>query len=144
MKTVIVTDIFGKTAALEELANSICKSHIIIDPYNGRDMSFESESDAYEYFISNIGLENYINYLNIALAKLDSTIKLVGFSIGAAAIWNLSGSFDFSHVKKLPVFMGPELETIETLCHVSQLLLFFQNQKNTFRYQIWFRICATL
>lgn len=86
MITVIVADIFGRTSVLDELANTICKNYLIVDPYDGQNEMFQIESDAYEYFSSNIGLENYSTHLINSLTKLDSSVNLVGFSVGAAAI----------------------------------------------------------
>ena len=109
MTTVIVTDIFGKTQALAELANKISKNHLIVDPYDGQNRMFHTERDAYEYFTSNIGLENYSKHLLNYLIKLDSSVNLVGFSIGAAAIWNLSGVLGASHINKAICFYGSQI-----------------------------------
>jgi hypothetical protein len=47
----IVTDIFGITPALEELAGAVVSVTAIIDPYSGKEMNFGAESLAYEYFM---------------------------------------------------------------------------------------------
>ena len=135
MISVIVADIFGKTPALEELANIICKNHLIVDPYDGQYKMFQTESDAYEYFSSNIGLGNYSKHLINSLTNLDSSVNLVGFSIGAAAIWNLSGSFASSRINKATCFYGSQIRNNRKVVHYFPLLLLSQKQKNTFRYQ---------
>jgi len=59
MKTIVITDIFGKTVPLMELAFSIGQEILIFDPYNGNDMSFRDENEAYLYFQSNVGVPQY-------------------------------------------------------------------------------------
>ncbi|KGK03078.1 hypothetical protein QMA03_10980 [Pseudoalteromonas sp. APC 3356] len=49
MNLVLVSDIFGKTAALKALAEEL-NAQSIVDPYGGVDMAFNSEQQAYEYF----------------------------------------------------------------------------------------------
>ncbi|GEA02988.1 dienelactone hydrolase [Alteromonas sp. KUL17] len=130
--TVVVTDIFGKTPALEELANAICKNHIIVDPYDGQNKMFHTESDAYEYFSSNIGLENYSKHLINSLTKLDSSVNLVGFSVGAAAIWNLSGSLGPSHINKAICFYGSQIRNNRKVVPLFPVTLVFPKTEKHF------------
>mgnify|MGYP000412717525 FL=1 len=55
MNLVLVSDIFGKTPALVTLAKKL-NANMIVDPYSGVDMAFNSEQQAYEYFIQHSGL----------------------------------------------------------------------------------------
>jgi len=104
MAIILVSDIFGKTPALVELANEL-NAELIIDPYNGIDMGFNSEADAYDYFTEHIGFDAYFTLLTKAINSIRLTsstsltpltqavntpITLIGFSVGAAAIWRLS------------------------------------------------------
>lgn len=132
MITVIVADIFGRTPALEELASTICKNYLIVDPYDGQNEMFQTESDAYEYFSSNIGLENYSTHLINSLTKLDSSVNLVGFSVGAAAIWNLSGRFAFSHVNKATCFYGSQIRNNRKVVPLFPVTLIFPKAEKHF------------
>jgi len=58
MNIILVSDIFGKTPALIQLAEAIGAT-AIIDPYDGVDMGFEDESKAYAYFVEQVGFEQY-------------------------------------------------------------------------------------
>ncbi len=109
MATIIVSDIFGRTPALEELAGAINTGSLIVDPYEGTHMQFNTESDAYTFFSSNIGLDAYTKHLGEILTKIDSAINLVGFSVGASAIWNLSNSSAFPFVAQATCFYGSQI-----------------------------------
>lgn len=90
MNSILVTDIFGKTEALLALAKAI-KAETIIDPYDGRIMAFENEAHAYQYFTENVGLDVYTDKLFQVITNCSDESSLIGFSVGAAAIWQLSG-----------------------------------------------------
>jgi len=89
MKKIIVSDVFGNTPALIALGNAI-NANVILDPYDGINMRFVDEKQAYTYFTEHIGIEKY---LDIVLEKIDDctlSCKLIGFSVGASVIWQLS------------------------------------------------------
>ena len=56
MSTILVSDIFGRTSALEKLGDELPGSVEIVDPYSGLFMEFKEESAAYQFFTENIGL----------------------------------------------------------------------------------------
>lgn len=87
---IVASDIFGRTCALEELAGNLINV-TIIDPYEGRYMDFSDEDEAYAYFQENVGLQRYKKIIIGAIAQTERDLRLVGFSVGAAAIWAISG-----------------------------------------------------
>lgn len=89
MIKIIVADIFGRTPALITLGDSM-NADVIVDPYNGEEMNFANEAQAYDYFIANIGLDNYQKKLLQVIEQHACECRLIGFSVGAAAIWKLS------------------------------------------------------
>lgn len=89
MNHIIVADIFGKTPALIALANTI-NADVIVDPYSGEHMNFKNEAQAYNYFTENIGLDKYLETLLKTVKECSGECILVGFSIGASVIWQLS------------------------------------------------------
>ena len=91
MNIVIVADIFGKTKHLESLANALSGQVQILDPYQGRDMGFKNEAQAYEYFNQQVGNNKYTDELKVALSLTKGLVYLIGFSVGATAVWNVSG-----------------------------------------------------
>ncbi len=118
MKIIIVSDIFGRTPELEgfmaELPLSLLKEKIV-DPYQGVDMKFKNESYAYEYFQKNIGIENY---KAIVLKKIKQIcnnclddLLLIGFSVGASAIWALSNKLSVHGDIKAVCFYGSQIRS---------------------------------
>ena len=90
MTIVIVSDIFGKTPALEKLCSDLPGRVIIVDPYKGKYLQFKDESEAYSYFSKHVGLDCYSKILENEVELVSDNLILVGFSIGASAIWEIS------------------------------------------------------
>ena len=89
-KIIFVADIFGKNQNLQTLINDCLIDDVyIIDPYQGQEISFDGESLAYQAFIEQGGLESYTLQLKKYLAQQIQPVKLIGFSAGASAIWQL-------------------------------------------------------
>lgn len=104
MNLIAITDIFGKTAAFEKLISDISTNFEeieIVDPYDGNAINFKDESDAYRYFRDKVGLNKYIGLLHEKIKnKNDSKQILLGFSIGASAVWVISKKLQsFSNTK---------------------------------------------
>lgn len=99
IKSIIVSDIFGKTPALVALGKAI-EVDMIVDPYDGRNMNFENEVQAYDYFIENIGIDSYLEKLLTVLNESSNECILIGFSIGASVIWKLS-ELKSQHINKI-------------------------------------------
>ena len=49
MKNIIVTDIFGRTQFVEDLASRFWMPTEILDPYCAKQMAFTSEQEAYHF-----------------------------------------------------------------------------------------------
>jgi len=107
MKLIIVADIFGKTAALMRISTELGAIDVI-DPYDGIEMCFNSEDEAYRYFSEHVGLDHY---LEIIIQRLQHTtdVTLVGFSVGAAAIWRLSDSKIATNINSAIGFYGSQI-----------------------------------
>ena len=89
MNNIVVADVFGKTSALVELGSAI-NADVIVDPYNGRSMNFKDETQAYNYFIEHVGLDKYLATLSKIVKEYSDECTLIGFSVGASVIWQLS------------------------------------------------------
>lgn len=86
----IVSDIFGVTESLIALSHRLSTASEIFDPYHGEVQSFNNEKSAYEYFIETVGLDTYSAQLAERVRVYDTPVRLIGFSIGASALWNIS------------------------------------------------------
>lgn len=131
MKTIIVTDIFGKTPALVALSKSI-NAHRIIDPYHGVDMAFDNEAEAYSYFLNHVGFENYFFQLQQIIKSNSSATLLIGFSIGATAIWRLSKMHSIIQVKRGICYYGSQIRYFRDIEPRFPIELIFPNKEPHF------------
>lgn len=97
MQLIAITDIFGKTKHFQEMIDHLSSAYDeveMIDPYNGVDNRFVSEEEAYEHFQETMGLKKYSEILLQALQSKETNKQIVvlGFSVGASAIWAISGN----------------------------------------------------
>ena len=127
MNILIAADIFGHTPALDRLAQrlserlgkQLIKTTIdIIDPYDGQ-TSFRDETAAYAFFSSRTSIAAYSEKIskflkpdNIKpnhLKKGRQPHTLIGFSVGASAIWHLSGNVAFAGIQQALGFYGAQI-----------------------------------
>lgn len=108
MTIILVSDVFGKTPALISLSEEL-NADTIVDPYNGVDMGFKSESDAYSYFTEQVGLDLYLAKLLKVIQSGSTSRTLIGFSIGASAVWRLSEKVPSNFVKRAICFYGSQI-----------------------------------
>ena len=111
MKTIVITDIFGRTTALERLTAEISEDALILDPYDSEFMNFKNEEAAYAYFSENVGLGSYADKLKQVLLEQQGEVLLIGFSVGASAIWNISGDESITVVKKAICYYGSQIRS---------------------------------
>jgi len=116
MHKIVVSDIFGKTQALYKLCKALGDNVDIIDSYGGKYMGFQTEEQAYEFFMANVGLKTYCDLLQSSLKKIPSPITLIGFSVGASAIWGASESLTTEKVKRAVCFYGSQVR------HLSEIM----------------------
>lgn len=100
MKYLLISDIWGRTPELELLATKFSRlgETEILDPYSGEFQGFSTEQQAYHYFTDNIGLESYANLLQNKLDSEHEPLCLIGFSVGASAIWLISKLYNQAKV----------------------------------------------
>ena len=118
MKILIAADIFGHTPALDRFAQRLSEQLIkttmdIIDPYDGQ-TSFKEETEAYAFFSSRTSIAAYSekisNHLKSDRIKPGSQPHtLIGFSVGAAAIWHLSADPAFAGIQQAIGFYGAQI-----------------------------------
>ena len=103
-----ISDIFGKTPELEKLAESLSEDVEIIDPYAGEFIPFANESEAYDYFKENVGIDRYCEVVRNRLEQSPCSM-LIGFSVGATVIWLLSADPSLKHPVKAACFYGSQI-----------------------------------
>lgn len=132
MTHIIVSDIFGRTPALEEIAANLSGSWEIFDPYNSLYMGFGNESEAYTYFTSEHGLESYAEKLWQFLSSYKEQVSLIGFSVGAAAIWKISHQQELHNISHAICFYGSQIRHHIEVSPLFPIRLIFPLTENHF------------
>ncbi|MBU2880396.1 dienelactone hydrolase family protein [Psychrosphaera sp. B3R10] len=162
MKIILVSDIFGRTPAVESLVADLLDTldHAedidIVDPYQGQFVPFENELSAYRYFTDNVGLVTYSNLLETRLAaqmpvshaigefssnallqqppeQKKPLILLIGFSVGASAIWNIADRFiDAQNQITAIGYYGSQIRNNLNVAPIFPIQLIFPQQEQHF------------
>ena len=131
MSVVLVADIFGRTTALTTLAKEL-DAAVIVDPYDGVDMGFSHEAQAYAYFMAQVGIEAYCLVLLKTLASTLTVTDLVGFSVGAAVIWKLSEHQSLKQIRRGICYYGSQIRNFKQLNPLFELELIFPKLEGHF------------
>ncbi|WP_027184289.1 hypothetical protein [Desulfovibrio inopinatus] len=87
MHCVLVTDVFGVTPDVHEIARQL-EMPLVIAPYSA-DSWFEDETAAYAWFMEQVGITEYASIIERELDGLTGPLVVIGFSVGATALWTL-------------------------------------------------------
>jgi dienelactone hydrolase len=128
MNAIIVSDIFGRTPELEDIAvqlSSNSSGATIVDPYEGKFKEFKNEEEAYTNFQQTVGIERYKEYILKVINHSKSDFCLIGFSVGASAIWALSEEIQtYGNVKAI-CFYGSQIRNYLNVNPKIKIELFF-------------------
>lgn len=131
MSIILVTDVFGKTPALIKLSEEL-NAKVIVDPYNGLDMGFTNEAEAYSYFVDNVGFAAYLSKLLKVTESVSAVCTLIGFSIGASVIWKLSEQQTVKNVKYGICYYGSQIRNFQEVNPLFELQLIFPKSEPHF------------
>lgn len=132
MRLMLVSDIFGDTPALRKLAEAIDTNASIIHPYHDTTPSFNTEQDAYQYFCDRVGLAQYTQHLFQELSKITEPVFLLGFSVGASAIWQLSEQVEPGKIRLAKGYYGSQIRNNHALTPQFPLELIFPASESHF------------
>lgn len=108
MKVIIASDIFGRTKALKKLVSELPGKIEIVDPYHS-EIAFEDEVKAYAFFTQEVGLDQYTQQLFDTVKVSNEPVSLLGFSMGASAMWRLSAEAEIANVTSATLFYGSQI-----------------------------------
>ena len=131
MSIMLVSDIFGKTPALITLADEL-NAKVIVDPYDGEYIKFNDELEAYAYFMENVGFDAYLVKLLAAINIAGSDITLIGFSIGASAVWKLSEQLSLNNVSRGICYYGSQIRYFKEVEPSFEIELIFPKYEEHF------------
>ncbi|QDP02136.1 hypothetical protein [Thalassotalea sp. PS06] len=121
MISCLVTDIFGRTDAMEELAAELSADSNtdsgslaewrILDPYQGVRHDFTDEASAYGYFQQHMGLTNYESLIAEELNNTQYSLA-IGFSVGASALWQYLSQSKSMSIQQAVLFYGSQIRNM--------------------------------
>lgn len=131
----VISDIFGKTDALQKLIFELNIEAVVIDPYQGQPMEFSDEQTAYQYFMKNVGLAHYqriISDTTFATSKPVNSkpVNIVAFSVGASALWAISETTN--NVRSAMCFYGSQIRHYRDINPSFPIQLWFPRQEPHF------------
>ena len=112
---IIAPDIYGLTPAVEELAGQLAADQVIpLDPYDGKSGWFTDQAKAYAHFTRHVGLAAYARSIyNLLMDRPPDQRQgarvLLGFSVGASALWTLSDNHEFSDIRLCLGYYGSQI-----------------------------------
>ena len=132
MHRIIVSDIFGRTSALEKIAEVLPGYVDILDPYDSKYMGFSNEAEAYACFSSEVGLDTYAEKLSGIIAAQPKEIDLLGFSVGASAIWKISNQEESKNISSALCFYGSQIRDYIDITPKFPVRLIFPSSESHF------------
>ncbi|MCP4721593.1 MAG: hypothetical protein GY860_19215 [Desulfobacteraceae bacterium] len=128
MDILIAADIFGHTPALDRLAKKLRGNTLeIMDPYDGK-TTFRDEAAAHAFFTARVGIPAYSDKIAARLKTGKPNQTLIGFSVGAAAIWHLSSNPNLSGIRQALCFYGSQIRYQTKIAPVFDVRLFFPSE----------------
>ncbi|MET3116015.1 dienelactone hydrolase [Undibacterium sp. GrIS 1.8] len=145
MTVLIATDVFGKTPALASLVRSLGQNCLVISPFDDEQSDFRSEQVAYQAFIAQGGLKRYVEKI-IALLEAqqfeakhnaehnaeqnsahnpENKLHVIGFSVGASALWMVAASSLARKIGSAHLFYGSRIREythLQALCPTRLIL----------------------
>ena len=103
---VIISDIFGKTHALKTFSEYFPGAKVI-SPY-ANDLAFTDEENAYQYFSSTVGIEQYYQTIKQVVSP-EQSYFFIAFSMGASALWQFLASNKVAQSSVAVGFYGSQI-----------------------------------
>ncbi|WP_100642476.1 dienelactone hydrolase family protein [Alteromonas facilis] len=108
-RVLVASDIFGATKAFDELAHQIAQDPIILSPYTDLPLEFKNEAEAYEYFCQHTSVNEYAMKIYNQISAFKGVLVVIGFSVGASALWKCLSEHADSPVLAFYGFYGSQI-----------------------------------
>ena len=108
----IVPDIFGKTDELLDFRRnfeSFYRRIDILDPYHGVSVDCADETTAYAAFQQHCGLDALTRLVRDAARCSGQNLDIIGFSVGASAVWAMSDTPEANGIGQAFCFYGSRI-----------------------------------
>jgi hypothetical protein len=104
MNYLLVTDIFGKTAHLTQLAQQLRGKTCLCDPYSGQIQLPINEQFQYQHFLTHCGHDGYLEKVHLKMSSLREPTTIIAFSAGATAVWRAQAELKNTAIKRVIAF----------------------------------------
>ncbi len=78
-------------------------------------MHFKDEPEAYNYFMANVSVKAYSELLQKFISKVAEPSILLGFSIGATAIWSVSENLSHEIIQRSICFYSSQIRNYTSI-----------------------------
>ncbi len=135
MTFLLLSDIFGKTPALEAILGNVPITNqrkVIVDPYQGKTLKFQNESAAYDYFMEHVGLQGYAELIRSQVLDTRGPVNVLGFSVGGSALFSLAKRIPQGKIQKAVLFYASQIRHMKDMTPNFEMDLFFARQEPHF------------
>lgn len=125
MQVMIATDIFGINNDVNQLVKRLESDEVkvrVIDPYEGEKIDFQTDEEAYAFFLKHCGIDRYITLIQKELSSVVTPCVVIGFSVGAASAWKATDGLDLSKHLHLICFYPSQIRhylEVNPTCYVT-------------------------
>ncbi|XPV69820.1 MAG: hypothetical protein ACNI25_04425 [Halarcobacter sp.] len=95
-------------------------------------MDFKNEAEAYSYFINKVGLDKYLSKLLEVIPSISLDTILIGFSVGASVIWNLSANPLVKSISCGICYYGSQIRNFKEVNPLFEVELIFPKMETHF------------
>ncbi|ERT14791.1 dienelactone hydrolase family protein [Photorhabdus temperata] len=131
MKFIFLTDIHGVSEHIKLIAKRLGGDGSFISPYEKENETPNNQEAMYEYFHNVSSIDEYTCKVRDALTRINSSVILIGFSIGAIVAWRLSNDRDLL-VQHFICIFGSRIRDYLDVKPVKSTSLFFSNDEKYF------------
>ena len=129
MKVLIITDIFGKNYLQKQFTKDF-KDVIVLDAYENKNLFFENEKEAYEFYIKEFGHDKYYN-MAYTLCKSEEIDIVLGFSAGGSIAYRLACA-NLENLKKVISFYPSQIRNHLNLEVKTKISIVFAKKEDSF------------
>lgn len=131
MNIIIATDIHGINDQLSHLFHSLGDELIFLSPWDSDSAPYNNEQEAVAAFQADHGLEKYQQ--KIAQQAGDAPALLIGFSVGATALWRHIASKDCHPQSQAHLYYGSRIRDHQDLIPRCPTKVIFAEHEASFK-----------
>ncbi len=135
---IVAPDIYGLTPAMDELAGQLAADRVILlDPYTPGGEYFTNQKTAYAHFTRQVGIAGYARTIyNLLMDRPpdrdEDNRVLLGFSVGASALWTLADNHELSGIRLCLGYYGSQIRNHTGVSPLWPVELIFPEREDHF------------